>query len=576
MDRRQSAAKLVGIAPTVDLCAELVVGDGRRCTDGKLRPGETLLGDTAWSNETTLIRVGGRWNPNAPAPDDGSQGYWSDDEPDTVVRYRLHRGQEPAARLFADWLRRYTTGDWVGVGEGQRLFELLLRGGRRGGKTHAAGVFVVLLCVAMRRRIVHALSAINDTSVELIALLSSLMPAEWYGGKMRQRKNRPPEFVLANGSVIRMLSGKAYRKQGRADMALLNEMQDGFPIETYDKVRAPCADTGGLLLAAFNPADEADSLWVDEKFHAAMDGRIIGARAFQLIAKDNPLILHESLTAMASGMDARRKRRELDGEDVPIGDAVMIEWVAREHYVDPPSDWPDITAAFLAARGQPPASGFAGMDFQGSPFMSGRILRVYRSPTGLECPWVVGEADVEGDEHALSAALVKLGADPATWPAVIDASAWWQDGAHHEGRTSDRILRAAGWQHLLRPQAGSDRNPAVKIRIRNANRLLRSGTGVVLLRVATWCTRTAEAFTKYKRIRGEPARKSEHAHPVDATTYPLFRFFPPVESGPGALVRAAAGETPRAQAMSAIEADRARDGRGPRVGRSRSGRDAGW
>lgn len=573
MDRRQSAGRLAGARPPVDLCAELVVGDARRCHDGVARPGEVLIGDVAWSNEETLLRAGGRWDPNLTAPD-GKPGDWSPDEAATVVRYRLHRGQEAAARLFAWWLPRYVRGDRTPP----RLFDLFLRGGRRGGKTHVAGVFAVLFVVASRRRIVHAMSAINDTAVELQALLCALMPAAWYGGKVRQRKNQPPTFVLANGSRILMLSGGAYRKQGRADLVVMNEMQDGFPRETYDKARAPIADTGGLVVCAFNPADEADSLWVDELFHAALDGLVPGARAFYVVARDNPIVDHEALDAMRSNMDPRAARRELDGEDVPVGDAALHEWSARDHLLDPPPGWPDVTAAFLAERGHAGASGFVGMDFQATPYMSGRVFRVYRSPEGLLCPWVVGEVDVEGDEEALHRGLVELGADPATWPAVIDASGWWQDGAHHEGRTSDRVLRALGWRHLLRPQAGSDRNPAVKARIRNANRLLRSATGVVLLRVARRCARTAEAFQKLQLVRGEPARKSRHAHPIDATTYPLFRFFPPVAAGTGALHRAPRGATDRAASMaprgrSGADAplERARGGRG-----SPSGRDRGW
>lgn len=580
MDRKQAAARLGGTRPPVDLCAELVIGDGRRCLDGVLRPGETLVGDTAWSNEETILRVGGRWDPNTRT--------WSSSEPETAVRYRMHRGQEPAARKFAAWLPRYVSQNFAGepLAPGGRLFDIFLRGGRRGGKTHVAIVFVILFCLAKRDRIVHALSAIADTSVELQSGLAALIPPEWYGGKPRQRKNRPVEFAFVNGSVIRLLSGKSYRKQGRVDLGFLNEMQDGFPRETYDKIRAPIADTGGLIVGAFNPADDVESIWVDEIFHASQDGKITGAVGYQLAPRDNPLITHEALEAMRSSMDARAARRELDGEDVPVGDAVMHEWTESDHWIDPPPGWPDITAAFLAARGAPPAGAFVGMDFQRSPYMAARIYRVHRAPDGRECPWIVGEADVEGDEEALHLELVAKGADPATWPAVIDASAWWQDGAHTEGRTSDRVLRRLGWKHLLRPQVKSDRNPEIKIRMRNANRLLRSGTKVVLLHVARACVRTAEAFKKYPRIKGVPSRHSDFAHGVDAATYPLFRFFPPpsiVEVG--ALHRGVRGVSPRAAALAAREGatmngrdlDRIDDAAArARTGRSPSGRDAGW
>jgi hypothetical protein len=34
----------------------------------------------------------------------------------------------------------------------------------------------------------------------------------------------------------------------------------------------------------------------------------------------------------------------------------------------------------------------------------------------------------------------------------MDASAWWQDGAHNKGKQSDRVLASRRWAHCFRPR----------------------------------------------------------------------------------------------------------------------------
>lgn len=516
MDRRRIAAELAGVGGHVDMCAELVVGDVVRAQDES----------EVWSNEETIIRVGGRW--------DLAAKKWSDDEPESVAVYRVHRGQEKAARWLAEWLRRYVTGDWSG--RYRRAFTALLRGGRRSGKTHLGDVFLILFSIAKKNRSVGAFSPIDKTGFELDEALQAMTPSEWY--ERTKEKDRPVTFAFHNGSAIRLFSGRAYRKSGKIDLGFVNEMQEQTR-ELYLKVLGATMDTGGLVLGAHNPADDVEGAWADELFQAAIRSMLPGAVAndnidavgFDMTPKKNPLISAVALRSMRKNMTKQEAKRELDGLEVSFGNSVMFAWTAERNFIDPPPDYVDVTAEFLKKMlgvGDPVGT---CMDFQGTPFMSGRVMKVFRDPRGELHPWVIGEADVEGDEAALSRALValKLGVDPATTPAIIDASGFWQDGKHVADRTSEKTLRGCGWRYLFTPNKDSDRNPSVTERLKNGNRLLLNDLDESFLHVATACTATAEAFRKWHKVNGIPSRKSRHGHCVTAVTYFTYRLFPPVE-----------------------------------------------
>ncbi len=112
---------------------------------------------------------------------------------------------------------------------------------------------------------------------------------------------------------------------------------------------------------------------------------------------------------------------------------------------------------------------------------------------------------------------------PAHAACVIDASGFYQDGAHTQGRTSDRFLRARRWTHLYKPQKDSDRNPAVIERMKAGNAALKAASGRRRLFVARHCVRTAEALRRYENKNGFPNRRSQYAHVVDAVTYVVYR-----------------------------------------------------
>jgi hypothetical protein len=201
-------------------------------------------------------------------------------------------------------------------------------------------------------------------------------------------------------------------------------------------------------------------------------------------------------------IDGRGRRRE----DVPTRCARSVPadrrhrvpaWDDFENWRDPTPDLIDITADIARKKLKIDVLDLVGMDFQKTPAMVGMVIRVYRDPTDpTDTPmlWVVDEAFAdESDEDGLIDHLESIpryevgdGA-PGTRKreqcysgersaVVMDASGFYQDGAHTEGRTSDLHLRARRWS-LFRPQPPLEDgkpvldNPAIKERMKLGTRV---------------------------------------------------------------------------------------------------------
>lgn len=489
------------MARYLDMTIVVEVGNAQR--DGN---------ETRWVDPSVreLVCVGGRW-------DRRRRRYLSaPPTAGTEIVLRFHQGQREAATWIADWLRRWAADDWAGV---DRDWSLMLYGARACGKTHLAVALLVLFAVLAPRSIIWAISATTETGDELKQALESLMPRRWYR-RWLAKTGRSATYKLANGSRILLKSGvKAQRlKAGRVDMVLINEAQDQKPL-VYVKVRPRVADVAGLVILTANPPDVVEGTWVDEHFDKAKAGEIDGV-AFQLDPDQNPFINHASFISAAKEFDTATADRELRGLRAPPGDVVMFEWRDAIHWRDPDPSLVDITAEVLRKELGRALPRLVGADFQRSPHMSARGLRIYRDPaSGQPLIWVVDEADVKGDEFSLIDELEHRDYAPDLVAVVMDASGWTQDGAHNHGKTSERAFRARSWNHLYKPQKTSDANPAIAERMKSANALLKQQR----LFVARRCAATAEAFRRYENHNGRPSRRSHYAHAIDAVTYVTYR-----------------------------------------------------
>lgn len=527
----------------VDMCAIMVVADVEVLgMDGQWRTlalGEVADGPKRWvaGSDVELLRVGGRW--------DRKLKRWAGEATRAAI-FRLHRGQEKAARWLARWFECKVTGDWRAF---KRVYSALFNGGRRSGKSHLAVVALALYAVAFPNSLCWGISPTQEETDELESALRGMVPREWYrwraagAGKVSTAR-------MANGSRVMFLSGHKPRnlKRGRVDIAVYNEAQNQHKAG-FVQLRGAIADRGGLIIGACNPPDAPIGRWVEELYNAAVAGQV-DAVALDFRPRENPWIDYGALSSMAHEVDERTFRREIEGEFMPIGDVVFYAWSDRENWKDPPAGLVDVTARVTREHFGRAAGYLVGMDFQLSPHMAARVLKLFEDPLqpGLVLPWVVDEVTPENaDEFDLLDDLEQLGrwtpegraadtyrgwvepdddpANPVHCAVVMDASAWFQDGAHTKGRTSDHALKSRRWQWLYKPQKDSDRNPDIIERVKVGNMLLKAGTGQRRLHVARHCSTTAGELRQWELKNGFPYRRSEFAHGCDAVTYPLYRLF---------------------------------------------------
>lgn len=489
----------------VDLAISVRVADVERGAGGRPR----------WKTdgEEELVRLGGRW--------DRRRKRWAPGRTTRTLVLRFHRGQEAAARWFVDWLRRFVRNDWNNY---RRAWSILLIGGRRSGKTHLACAALVLFATLNPRSLIWAISPTLETGDELDSNLRELLPRGWYV-RRQAKTGRSTTYTLANGSRILLKSAvKPQRlKAGRVDLALLNEAQELSQL-AYVKLRAPIADRGGLVMMTANPPDTPAGRWVEEHYHAARAGQI-DSEVFELDPLRNPWINYEALASIGKEIDEKTYQRDVLGLFPPIGDVVFHAWSDRDSIREVPADLVDVTREFTKTALGREFDQVVGVDLQATPHMAAGVIKFYRDGEDV-IPWVVGEAVVEeADEDDLIDEIEDQGLDPEKTAVVMDASAWWQDGAHSRGRTSDRIFRARGWRHLYKPQKDSDRNPDIVERVRCTNARLKNSEQRRRMFSRPTCVRINKAMRNWENRNGAPYRRSEYAHLCDAVSYVIYRFF---------------------------------------------------
>lgn len=491
-----------------------------------------------------IVRVGGRW--------DRRSKRWAGPASTGIVM-RLHRGQERAGRWIAEWLRRKQTGDWSGF---VKAWTLCLCGGRRAGKSDLGVRAILAYAIMAERSIAWMVSPTLEAGAELDHAIREMLPRGWYT-RREAATGSSLTYRLANGSRIHLRSGHktSTLRAGRADAVLVNEaqLQDH---RAYVNLRGAIADRSGICIVAANPPDTARGRWVTALVRDAEAGAI-EAVAFQLDARENPFVDYAALASLEREVDSNTFARDVLGHFTAIGDVVFYAW-GDECWRDPPADLVDVTPQLTKAQLGRASAFVIGMDFQRQPAMVAIAMRMFRDPDDENevLTWLVDEFIVE---HATEYELLdviertpmwtlgagapetrepgattyrgwleqgaRASAAPQHCAVIMDASGFFQDGAHNPGRTSDRALRSRRWSELHKPQIDSDKNPIIVERMKVGNARLKSASGQRRLFVARHCEWSAEALRSYPMRNGVPDRRHELAHVVDAITYPLYRLF---------------------------------------------------
>jgi hypothetical protein len=506
----------------------------------------------AWRTETDeeLIEVGGRW--------DRRLKKWIG-EAKRIRVIRVHRGQEESARWLAEWFRRRAAGprgpQWEDF---RRVWSLMLLGGRRGGKTHLACVALCMFVVMTPTSRVWAISPTQEETDELEAAVRMMLPRRYYrfrGGGA----GKPLQFRLPHGGRLFCLSGNKPRslKRGRVDFCLYNEAQNMYRAG-WIQLRGAIADRGGLVVMACNPPDAEIGRWI-ETVHEQARAKTNLVQLYELSAKRNPFVEYQALADMEADVnDELTFRREVLGEFVPIGDVVFHGWSDAESVREVPAHYIDVTPEFTEEHLGRRFGYVVGMDFQRVPHMVAVVAKAFINPADPDRSpfwWLVDEVVLEdSDELQLVDALERLprwkhGAPrsdgdtyrslilpgdsldaPPHCAVVMDASGFWQDGAHARARTSEKWLRSRRWEWLFYPQPPVDgvdvlKNPDIVERCRAANARLKAANGTRRMFSLPHLTHTNRAMRSWENRNGAPYRRSPFAHVCDAVTYPVYRFF---------------------------------------------------
>ncbi|MFH0902757.1 MAG: hypothetical protein V2A73_19170 [Pseudomonadota bacterium] len=493
--------------------------------DGKgARYVDLALAVRAMGSEELLLAVGGKW-------DRKSRRFVGRAE--RVVTIHVHPGQVPVLRWFSRWLRGYHSGRRDP--DCDRVWAVLLAGGRRGGKTYCAVLCAAAFAVATSSSILWAVSPAQPETDELRQTLEVMLPSSWYAWNEEWQTYR-----LVNGSVLRLRSGYRPRslKHGRIDIAFINEPQNQ-PERVYYLLRPATADSGGLVILAANPPEEAIGQWVEDFYDEAKAGKR-PARVFDLDPTLNPIPASESLQDLEREVDKDTYDREIRGVFGIKHDRVWYAFSGSrvghilEAGIDPrdrSTAIPDVTARFVKQRiGSVDAEVIVSADFQRSPHMVALIWRAFEDPTdpgGDPLLWVVDEVVLEqADENDLIDALEARGLDGKKTVVIADASGDWQDADRTKGRGSFDIFRQRGWRWIYPPDAHAKRNPDVLESIRIGNARLKTADGKMHVFIAPCCLALVRAMKRWRFKGGRPHKRSEHAHISDAFRYPLHRFYP--------------------------------------------------
>ena len=482
-----------------------------------------------------VSRFGGRWDRLAKQHVDGIE---------TARVVTLHEGQLEAAQWFDGWIGHHLAGDNEPK---EKVYDCLLAGGRRGGKTAFALLAAIGYALTVAGALVWIVCPSDAFYGEPTDYLESIMPRDWYHAIGMPH----PRWFLANGSEIALLSGHTPRnlKLGKADFVVIQEGQ-AVPTPSYTKLSGSVIDTSGLILSTANPPDLGDpGEWVTALATAAQQGTNPHARYFFFDPERNPHIDVVALRALAQKMDQHTYDTQVRGMFLVAPDAVLSSWDQQANEVPAPQ-MGDCTREFTKFFEGREYDDIVGVDVQKFPWIAGVRFRAFRNPlapTDMAGAfiWGVGEVFLEHGDELDFARELELSTfrgqrcAPDRTLVVADASGDWQQQQRNEewqraqfrGKGSFDVLRGAGFVHVVPPDPDMRGNPDVIERCRAANARIRTAVHgneapgrFVFLDPA--CKQTIASVRGWRARSGRPSRTQRAAHGGDAFTYVIWRFFP--------------------------------------------------
>lgn len=485
------------------------------------------------ATDELIIRAGGRW--------DSDERCYVGEAQDVSRVMTLHPGQLRASRWFAWWMeKKWALGSQRSLAE--KVYDLMLAGGRRGGKSDLGHDLIVVLGVAHPGAQCWIVVPTDGYTSEPARYLESIMHPSWY---RRVEDRGVITYELINGSQIHIRSGMKPRKlkQGKADYILINEGQ-AVPTQSYATLSASIIDSGGIIITAANPPDVGDpGDWVGDLASSALRGSNPHARFFFFDPFDNPHVDHDALRALAFKTSKRTMDIQIRGMFLLPPDAVLYDWSQTENEMPAPQVGSrDITRAFTRHHAGREYDDIIGVDVQAFPWIVGVRFRVFDNPKypgsfDHALLYGIGEVFLEqGDEIDFAKALRRMpGIRPDRTLVICDATARWQQAVRNrdeqrpewKGKGAWDMISAGGFTWIEGPDPLLKTNPDVIDRWKAGNARVCNDEGDRFIFIdPEACPLTVESIRKWKIKGGRPSNRSRTAHAGDAVTYVIWRFFP--------------------------------------------------
>ncbi len=502
--------------------------DERERTEGPTQFQDLCLILRHPKTKEAVLWAGGEW-------DRANHRYTSRD-PSNARIVELEMAQVAFVEWFAGWLRDYREGY-------HRDISLVLNhGGRRGGKTTSAVLcqWAALIDVPARgpkRSIGWIISETFKKRAEIEDDISEFIPSQWF----RHVKAPEYKYELENGAILRNLSAQDPEdlRQGRVDILVYNEPQQMQARAVVNGLFGT-SDQGGLTILAANPPTMVKGEWTYDLKEAIESGEEKNARHFFFDPKLNRRIdqgARSHVASLARRINPSQMAADDEGEWARISDRAYPKW--KKEYIQrvPDVGMRDITAEIIKKHSgiYKPYPYLGGVDFQGYPYNTAVLWKIYEAPGGWIF-WAVDEYSVEGHEINLLSEIREEGYDPDQILWVGDASAQWQNFKHEEGLKSFKEFEKDGWRIIPPREKKADSkaqyvgNPRVESRLRVISRIMEQGR----IRVDPGggifpgAPHMAEAFreTPLKKSATRVFKHTNHAHETDAADYALYRIEP--------------------------------------------------
>lgn len=463
-------------------------------------------------NRQILLDVGGTW--------DQAGRRYVDDGAHPAREHTVWVNESQVAMVEA-------TRSWIKARLARQARALILFAGtkRGGGKTWITVALLAAIGLALAGAITYVVSPTFDKRDEIERYLRGHIPGPW-----RLYNARALRFLLANGSMLKSLSGdvEGSTKRGDADAVLLNEAQD-MALSTY-ALALGSLRTGGVMIIATNAPTRRRGEWVYEVRERILDGTIAG-EVIELDPELNEDIDHATMSQIDVAIRVVSERiadADMGGIWRPVDDRAYSHYRPRKNdrgvaTIGKVPEVGDVTAQVLKRLTGRPFEYLCGADFQIHPGNALVALKAFGDPARPIWYPVLEYLIPDHEDYLLDEIDDDGELLPENCIIIGDASGDWQDAAHRtRGRVSFDVFRQRRWrieppQKKKTEKGEHARNPDREDRVALVNRGLDQGW---LLIDPERTPKLAEDFARCEWKVDRPVGR--HAHRTDGVGYALW------------------------------------------------------